>query len=247
MSSLTFRQGFTHGIPICLGYFSVSFAFGMIAAERGFPIIFPILISVTNLTGTGQFAGMELAAAGAAISEIAFTVLIINLRYMLMSLSVSQKFCENYPMRKRLLTAFGITDEIYAVAVRQTDSLSPAYMAGLILCSYAGWVGGTALGAVCGSLFPESVISALGIALYAMFIAIIVPPASESKPVLLIVLGAAAVSCIFKYVPFLSHVSSGWVIIISGVSTAALGAWLAPDTSEDTEIPEDQKRKEETV
>ena len=116
MSSLTFRQGFTHGIPICLGYFSVSFAFGMIAAERGFPIIFPILISVTNLTGTGQFAGMELAAAGAAISEIAFTVLIINLRYMLMSLSVSQKFCENYPMRKRLLTAFGITDEIYAVA-----------------------------------------------------------------------------------------------------------------------------------
>lgn len=247
MSSLTFRQGFTHGIPICLGYFSVSFAFGMIAAERGFPIIFPILISVTNLTGTGQFAGMELAAAGAAISEIAFTVLIINLRYMLMSLSVSQKFCGNYPMRKRLLTAFGITDEIYAVAVRQTDSLSPAYMAGLILCSYAGWVGGTALGAVCGSLFPESVISALGIALYAMFIAIIVPPASESKPVLLIVLGAAAVSCIFKYVPFLSHVSSGWVIIISGVSTAALGAWLAPDTSEDTEIPEDKKRKEETV
>lgn len=219
----------------------------MIAAERGFPIIFPILISVTNLTGTGQFAGMELAAAGAAISEIAFTVLIINLRYMLMSLSVSQKFCGNYPMRKRLLTAFGITDEIYAVAVRQTDSLSPAYMAGLILCSYAGWVGGTALGAVCGSLFPESVISALGIALYAMFIAIIVPPASESKPVLLIVLGAAAVSCIFKYVPFLSHVSSGWVIIISGVSTAALGAWLAPDTSEDTEIPEDKKRKEETV
>ena len=190
---------------------------------------------------------MELAAAGAAISEIAFTVLIINLRYMLMSLSVSQKFCGNYPMRKRLLTAFGITDEIYAVAVRQTDSLSPAYMAGLILCSYAGWVGGTALGAVCGSLFPESVISALGIALYAMFIAIIVPPASESKPVLLIVLGAAAVSCIFKYVPFLSHVSSGWVIIISGVSTAALGAWLAPDTSEDTEIPEDKKRKEETV
>ena len=90
-------------------------------------------------------------------------------------------------------------------------------------------------------------ISALGIALYAMFIAIIVPPASESKPVLLIVLGAAAVSCIFKYVPFLSHVSSGWVIIISGVSTAALGAWLAPDTSEDTEIPEDKKRKEETV
>ena len=219
----------------------------MIAAERGFPIIFPILISVTNLTGTGQFAGMELAAAGAAISEIAFTVLIINLRYMLMSLSVSQKFCGNYPMRKRLLTAFGITDEIYAVAVRQTDSLSPAYMAGLILCSYAGWVGGTALGAVCGSLFPESVISALGIALYAMFIAIIVPPASGSKPVLLIVLGAAAVSCIFKYVPFLSHVSSGWVIIISGVSTAALGAWLAPDTSEDTEIPEDKKRKEETV
>lgn len=219
----------------------------MIAAERGFPIIFPILISVTNLTGTGQFAGMELAAAGAAISEIAFTVLIINLRYMLMSLSVSQKFCGNYPMRKRLLTAFGITDEIYAVAVRQTDSLSPAYMAGLILCSYAGWVGGTALGAVCGSLFPESVISALGIALYAMFIAIIVPPASESKPVLLIVLGAAAVSCIFKYVPLLSHVSSGWVIIISGVSTAALGAWLAPDTSEDTEIPEDKKRKEETV
>lgn len=219
----------------------------MIAAERGFPIIFPILISVTNLTGTGQFAGMELAAAGAAISEIAFTVLIINLRYMLMSLSVSQKFCGNYPMRKRLLTAFGITDEIYAVAVRQTDSLSPAYMAGLILCSYTGWVGGTALGAVCGSLFPESVISALGIALYAMFIAIIVPPASESKPVLLIVLGAAAVSCIFKYVPFLSHVSSGWVIIISGVSTAALGAWLAPDISEDTEIPEDKKRKEETV
>lgn len=233
MSSLTFKQGFTHGIPICLGYFSVSFAFGMIAIEQGFPIWVPVATSVTNFTGTGQFAGLELAAAASAVSEIVLTVLIINARYMLMSLSVAQKLCDDYSIGKRLLTAFGITDEIYAVAIRQTDALCPRYMAGLILCSYSGWVGGTILGGVCGSLFPASVISALGICLYAMFLAIVIPPASKSKPVALIAAGAAVASCIMNIIPGLKDIGSGWIIIICGAASAAIGAYFAPASEED--------------
>lgn len=179
---LTFSRGLRDGLPIALGYISVAFAFGILAVEKGLPAWSPILISVTNFTGTGQFAGIDLIAAMASFAEIAFTLLIINLRYLLMSLSLSQRLEPGIGLGKRMAIAFGITDEIFAVAIQKESLLGGKYLAGLILSSYSGWVGGTVLGALASSLLPASLLSALGIALYAMFIAIIIPPGPEQPP-----------------------------------------------------------------
>ncbi len=226
--TLTFYKGFRDGIPIALGYFSVSFAFGMLAVSRGFMPWVPAIISFTNFTGTGQFAGLDLIYANSAYFEVAFTVLIINLRYSLMSLSLSQKLDDNVTFIQRLGIAFGNTDEVYAVAMQQHGLLNYRYMAGLILCSYTGWTGGTVLGALMGSLFPQSVLGAMGIAIYAMFIAIIIPPAKKSHSIAKIVIVSICMSCIFRYVPVFSGISGGWVIIICGVVSSALGALLFP-------------------
>ncbi|MGN0605446.1 MAG: AzlC family ABC transporter permease [Oscillospiraceae bacterium] len=234
---LTFRKGFKDGLPILMGYFSVSFAFGMLAVSKNFSIWVPVLISFSNFTGTGQFAGLDLMYAGAACVEVAFTVLIINLRYSLMSLSLSQKLHDNVTLAQRFAIAFGNTDEIYAVAMKQESYLNARYMAGLILSSYIGWTGGTIIGAVASSIVPESVLGALGIALYAMFIAIIIPPARENSAIAKIILIAVAMSCMFRYIPILSGVSSGWVIIICGVVSSVIGAVLFP-IKEDNKLTE---------
>lgn len=228
LNDMTFSKGAKDGLPIAMGYISVAFAFGMIALQKGLPAWSPILISLTNFTGTGQFAGADLIAAGAAFTEIAFTLLIINMRYLLMSLSLSQRLSPEISLWGRLVIAFGNTDEIFAVAMQQGRALNFRYMLGLILCSYSGWVLGTALGAFASSFLPMSVRSALGIALYAMFIAIILPAAKSSGPVTRVVLISIIISCIFYYVPFLSALSKGWVIIICGIVSSAVGAAFFP-------------------
>ncbi len=231
--NLTFYKGFRDGVPIALGYFSVSFAFGMLAVSRGFMPWTPILISFSNFTGTGQFAGLDLIYANSAYFEVAFTVLIINLRYSLMSLSLSQKLDSNVTLLQRFLIAFGNTDEVYAVAMQQRGLLNYRYLIGLILCSYMGWTGGTVLGALMGSLFPQSVLDAMGITIYAMFIAIIIPPSRKSKPIALIVLIGAVLSCVLRYIPNL-ELSSGWVIIICGVISSMVGALFFPIKEEES-------------
>lgn len=230
-NTLTFGRGMKDGLPIAFGYLSVSFAFGMLALEKGLPLWSPVLISVTNFTGTGQFVGVNLMAQGAALAEIGFTILIINLRYLLMSLSLSQRVCGNVSLPQRLLIAFGNTDEIFAVSMQQREPLNFKYMMGLILCAYAGWIAGTTLGAFASSALPDAVRSALGIAIYAMFIAIIVPPARQTHPILMVVLIAVFMSCVFRWTPGLNRVSSGWVIIICGVAASAFGALRYPTCS----------------
>lgn len=234
LNKLTFAKGAKDGIPIALGYLSVAFAFGMLGVSKGFPLWSPIFISLTNFTGTGQFAGLDLIAVSAGYFEIACTLLVINLRYSLMSLSLSQKLDENVSLWQRLIIAFGNTDEIFAVSIRQTGLLNFRYMLGLILCSFSGWVGGTILGAVASSVLPQALLSALGIALYAMFIAIIIPPARESSAVAKVVLISAGMACIFHFVPVISELSSGWVIIICGVTSSVLGALLFPIGKEES-------------
>lgn len=228
MNKLTFAKGARDGLPIAFGYLSVSFAFGMVCIQKGLPAWAPIIISLTNFTGTGQFAGADLIAAGAAFTEIAVTLLIINLRYLLMSLSLSQKLSDKLTLAHRLAIAFGNTDEIFAVAMQQNGPLTFSYMLGLIMSSFSGWVLGTALGVFASSFLPEMVRSALGIALYAMFIAIVIPAARESKPITRVVLISVAISCIFFFVPGLNMLSKGWVIIICGIVSSAVGAAFFP-------------------
>lgn len=228
-----FMLGIRDGIPICLGYFSVSVAFGMTAVMAGMPLWAAVLISLTNLTSAGQFAGSNLMIAGGGMAELGLTTLIINMRYFLMSLSVSQKVEEKMTMRQRLAVSFGITDEIFAVSMQHKEELSAVYMAGLILTPVIGWTGGTLAGGAATSLMPEVLSSALGIALYGMFIAIIIPPAREERSVLFTVVLAIAASLAFTYLPGLKELTGGWSIIIITILVSGLAAWLFPREEKD--------------
>ena len=223
-----FRQGIRHGIPIGLGYLSVSFAFGMKAVGDGLNVFEAVLVSMTNLTSAGQIAALPLMVGGASLAEMALTQLTINLRYALMSLSLSRKLDGSMGTPQRLVFSFANTDEIFAVASSQPGKVGKYYLYGLMLTPWIGWSLGTFLGAAAGTLLPAFVRSALGIAIYGMFLAIILPPARESRPVRFVVLIAVALSLCFHYIPGLNTVSSGFVIIICGVLAAAAGAWLFP-------------------
>ena len=225
-----FLKGIKDGIPICLGYLSVSFGFGILATSLGLSILAAVGISLTNLTSAGQVAGVGIIAAGGSLIEMALTQLVINIRYSLMGISLSQKLDSSFNTFHRLLTSFGITDEIFAVAVSQ-KSVSPFYMYGLIGISALGWVSGTVLGAAAGNILPASISSAMGIVLYGMFLAIIIPPAREHRGVFFAVLIAAALSILFAYV--LTAVSSGFAIIICSVIAAAFCAVLFPVSDEE--------------
>ncbi len=228
MKKEEFLQGVRHGIPICLGYFSVSFAFGMMAVIQGLPLWAAVLTSLTNVTSAGQFAGLNLMIAGGSAVELMMTTLIINIRYFLMSLSISQKVEEKMTGKQRLAVSFGITDEIFAVAMQRPKALSASYMAGLISTPVLGWTLGTLCGGAITTLMPQRLTNALGIALYGMFIAIIIPPARKNKAVLFTVLLAVALSCVFAYVPIFQFLTGGWGIIVITVAVSAAAAWLFP-------------------
>ncbi|MDE6789959.1 MAG: AzlC family ABC transporter permease [Ruminococcus sp.] len=221
-----FFRGMSHGVPIALGYLSVSFGFGISAVRSGLSVFEASAVSATNLTSAGQAAGIDIIASGGTILEMILVQLTINIRYSLMALSLSQKLDKKFTIGHRLMASYGITDEIFALCSAQPGMLSPAYMYGMILISAIGWVLGTFLGAFAGQLLPESVSSAMGILLYGMFLAIIIPPSRKQKSVLCVVIAAAVMSIIFRYL--ITAVSSGFAVIICAVAAAALGAFLFP-------------------
>lgn len=228
---LSFKKGVIHGFPICLGYLSVSFGFGISAVASGLSVLEATLISATNLTSAGQAAGIEIIAALGSYLEMALTQLIINLRYALMGISLSQKIDNRYSVPARIITSFGITDEIFAVAYSQKGRVTPLYMVGMILISLIGWTGGTLLGAVAGTVLPAILTGALGIMLYAMFIAIVVPVAKENKKVLVAVGVSVTLSIVFKYL--LPFISTGFAIIICAVVASAAAALIFPVKEEE--------------
>lgn len=228
-----FIHGLKQGLPIAMGYVPVSFTFGLMAVSGGLPAWMAFVISLTNLTSAGQFAGTNLIIAGAGYLEIALTTFIINIRYMLMSLSLTQRLEKGMTLAKRLMVAFGVTDEIFTVASMKDGKLSFPFMMGLIIGPVIGWSGGTLLGAVVSTALPESLSGAMGIALYAMFIAIILPQAKKSRAVVIIVLIAVAITCLLKYIPLFKAVSSGFRVIIATVMAAGIGAFLFPVKDEE--------------
>ena len=223
-----FLKGVKHGLPIGLGYLSVAFTFGMKAVSDGLTPLQALLISMTNVTSAGQFAGLPLMIAQASLIETALTQLIINLRYALMSLSLSQRMDKDMNTPRRMFFSFMNTDEIFAVASAQPGKVNHIYLYGLMAMPYLGWSLGTLIGAVAGQLLPVFVRTALGIAIYGMFLAIILPPARKEHPVRVVVVAAVAMSLCFRYIPVLSQVSSGFVIIICAVAASTLGALLFP-------------------
>lgn len=227
------KEGIKNGIPIALGYFSVSVAFGVSAVGSGVPWWGASLISLTNLTSAGQKAGVDVMAVGGSVLLIVLTTLIINMRYFLMGVSMSQKVSDKMPLWQRLLVAFGITDEIYAVSMGRSCDLTAPYMAGLIIPPIFGWTGGTLLGSVATNFMPEILASAMGIALYGMFIAVIVPPCKENVKVLGAVIMAILLSVVFTYAPYLNKLETGWAVIIITVIVSSIAATLFPVKEEE--------------
>ena len=231
-----FLEGCQDAIPICLGYIAVSFAFGIEASKIGMTTFQAALTSLLNVTSAGQFSALDVIARNGSFIELAILQFIINLRYMLMSTALSQKLSSKVGTLQRLGISYGVTDEIFALSFFRKGSLNPLYSYGLIITSVFGWVFGTVLGAFSGQILPERLISCLGLAIYGMFIAIIIPDTRTNRTILGIVVSAMVLSSVFTYVPMLaSHISSGFRIIIITVVVAAFAAFISPVQEEKEE------------
>lgn len=222
-----FARGVRDGIPIALGYFTISIAFGLYAAQGGIPALSAALLSLTNLSSSGQFAGLTVILAAGAFLQLALTTALVNLRYLLMSFSLSQRIDPGLGIVRRMVMAYGVTDEIYAVAMSH-PRVGFRYFTGLMGLPIAGWTAGTLTGALVGEILPASLHSAMGVLLYAMFIAIVAPVAARQRSVLAVVGVAAAVSILLAFGPYVSDWQVGWRIIIATLVASAFGATAFP-------------------
>ncbi len=227
-----FVKGLRDGIPIALGYLAVSFSFGILGVKYGLSVSETVIISMTNLTSAGQFAGVGIIAAGGSYLEMFISQLVINLRYSLMSISLSQKVDKDFGTPARLALGFAVTDEIFAVASGQKEEVSKKYFLGLATLPYFGWAVGTLLGGLSHNLLPQRICTALGVALYGMFVAIVIPAVKKARSVAVVAAVAAVLSCLLYWQPWLD-ISSGFSVIICAVAASAVGAAVFPVAEEE--------------
>lgn len=227
-----FKEGVHNGIPIGLAYFAVAFAFGVSAVRSGLLSHQAALMSFTNLTSAGQLAALGVIAAAGSYLEMGLTQFVINVRYLLMSCALSQKIDPKAFFFHRFFVAAGVTDEIFAITSCKQGKFSPFYVYGAMSVAIPGWGFGTLCGAVSGNILPESLLSALGIAIYGMFLAIIVPPAKKDHVIFKIILLGMLLGCAFQFLPILKKLSFGFSIIIITVVVSGLAAWLFPVVKE---------------
>lgn len=227
-NSQAYREGLHDGIPIGLGYFAVAFSLGIICRSSGFSVFQGFLASFLNNTSAGEFAAITLIGAGASYLEIAMVTLIANARYLLMSCALSQRFASDTPMIHRLGVAFAVTDELFGIAIARPGMLNPWYYYGAMSMAIPGWSSGTALGIIAGSQLPARIVSALSVALFGMFLAVIIPPARQSKVILAVILTSFAASFIASTWPALAAFSSGSRTIILTVAISTMAALLHP-------------------
>jgi len=232
MEENRFNKGIKDGFPVFLGYFGVSFAFGIYAVANGISVFHTLLISMTNLTSAGQFAAVPIISGGGTLIELALGQLVINLRYLFMSVSLSQKFGNSVGIIDRFLIAFANTDEIFAIATSNKSDVGKKYMYGLAVTPFLGWTVGTYLGAALGNVLPEIVVSALSVAIYAMFVAIVIPQTKANRNILSCVIVAVILSSMFYYIPILKKIPSGFSVIICSVLASTVFAIIAPIKSE---------------
>ncbi len=223
-----FLAGARDGLPIALGYFAVSFSLGIAARAAGLSAFQGFLASLLNNASAGEYAGFVLIAADASYLELALMTLIANARYLLMSCALSQRFSPETKLRHRLLVGFDVTDEIFGITVAREGALEPRYTYGAMVVSIPAWATGTAFGVIAGNLLPVRAVSALSVALYGMFLAVIVPPARKNRVIAVLVPLCFAVSFAVSSVPVLSAIPSGMRTIALTVVLAAAAAILFP-------------------
>lgn len=223
-----FLKGIRDGVPIFLGYLAVSFTLGIAARNAGLTAFQATLMSLTNNTSAGEFAALGIISSGATYMEMAITQLIVNLRYFLMSCALSQKLDSKVPFFHRLLVGYDVTDEVFGVSVSVDGKLNPYYTYGLMFISIPGWAMGTFFGVTIGNILPDRIVSAMSIALYGMFIAIIVPPSKKNKVLACVVIGSMLTSILFTMIPIIKEISAGFRIIILTVFISGIAAVLFP-------------------
>lgn len=228
---MNYKRGLRAGIPIGLGYLSVSFSFGIMAVSLGFSWWQAVIISATTLTSAGQLSGIKTMLVPGQYAAMLISQFTINIRYSFMSISLSQKLSPKFRGISRWLLGYFMTDEIFAVAGTEKE-VSRSFFLGLSTLPWFGWTIGTLAGALLGNILPKSVMTALGLAMYGMFVAIVAPEMKKSKPIVVVVLISIALSCAFKWVPGLKDISGGLAISICAIIAATIGAWLFPVNDE---------------
>ena len=222
-----FIKGMTAGIPVALGYIPIAVTFGLLASSADLPFYIPALMSLMVFAGASQFIAVNLLAIGVSHSEIILTTFIINLRHFLMTASISQKIPAALSKPWRALLAFGITDETFTIAaLRKESSLSPYFILGLNTIAFTAWNAGTWVGFLFSSGLPDILQSSMGIALYAMFIGLLIPSCKHSKPALIVALLAAFSHSLIRWLPATQDISGGWSIILATLISAGAGAYI---------------------
>lgn len=227
------REGFRDGIPIGLGYFAVSFSLGVAARNSGLNAFQGFLASLLNNASAGEYAGFTVIDADAPYLEIILMTLIANARYLLMSCALSQKFSSETPLIHRLLIGFDVTDEIFGITIARPGNLNPCYTYGAILIAMPCWAIGTALGVTAGNLLPLRVVSALSVALFGMFLAVIIPPARKDKIVAFLIPMCFLASFAAGKLPGISQLSDGSRTILLTVALSVAAALLFPVKDEE--------------
>ena len=228
-------KGLRDGVPISLGYFAVAFSLGIAARSAGFTAFQALLMSLFNNASAGEFAAFTLVGAGAGYIEVALMTLVTNARYLLMSCALSQKLPADTPLLPRLLIGFDVTDEIFGVSIAYPGRLNPVYTYGVILAALPGWALGTFFGVLMGNALPVRLVSALSVALYGMFIAVIVPPARQNRVIAALIVASMALSWLFSAVELFHFMSSGAQVIVLTVAISAFAAWRFPIREEVSE------------
>lgn len=228
-------RGMRDGLPIALGYFAVAFTLGIAARNAGLGPLHGLVSSLLVNASAGQYAGYAMIAADATLWEMAAMILVANARYFLMSCALSQKFSPETPFYHRLLVGFDVTDELFGLAIAQEGWLPPVYMYGAMMLSMPGWASGTALGIAAGSVLPARLVSALSVAIYGMFIAVIIPPARKDRIVGVFVALSFLFSWLFSVLPLVRDISEGLRTILLTVLLASAAAVLFPVKDEETD------------
>lgn len=227
------REGLRDGVPIALGYLAVSFSLGIAARKVGLDAVQGFFASLFNNASAGEYAGFAVIGAGGSLLEMAVVMLVANARYLLMSCSMAQRFSPDTPIIHRVLVGFDLTDELFGIAIARPGEVDPYYSYGAMVVALTGWAFGGMAGVIAGSVLPERVVSALSVALFGMFLAIIIPPARKSRMVAGLVLASFATSALFAWAPLLSGLSEGVRTIILTVALSALAAALFPVDEKD--------------
>ncbi len=230
-----YLTGLKDGTPIALGYFAVGFTLGIAARAMGISPFQAGLMSFLMHASAGEFAVLTVIAGGSGYLAMVITQLVINIRYFLMSCSMSQKINPNTSLPKRLLLSYFVTDEIFGISASIPGELNPYYPLGAATVASPGWILGTVLGALIGNILPVSLSNALSVALYGMFLAVVVPASKKDKTIAAVVLASMAGSCAFTFLPVLSEIDSGTRIIILTLVIAAAAAVIKPVKQEEVE------------